>query len=84
MIAFDRVKQRLEIVSIVFTEEAGGSHDRLRELYDQAVARTKEVEDKIFERDRYPQLRNRSTRTSKTFRCSQTFPAELLKKVCDR
>jgi anthranilate synthase component I len=49
VIAFDRVKQRLEIVSIVFTEEAGGSHERLRELYDQAVARTKEVEKRIFE-----------------------------------
>jgi anthranilate synthase component 1 len=49
VIAFDRVKQRLEIVSIVFTEEAGGSHERLRELYDQAVARTKEVENRIFE-----------------------------------
>jgi anthranilate synthase component 1 len=49
VIAFDRVKQRLEIVSIVFTEEAGGSHARLRELYDQAVARTKEIEDRIFE-----------------------------------
>src|SRR6185369_10509489 len=49
VIAFDRVKQRLEIVSIVLTEEAGGSHERLRELYDQAVARTKELEDRIFE-----------------------------------
>jgi len=49
VIAFDRVKQRLEIVSIVFTEEAGGSHERLRELYDQAVARTKEIEETIFE-----------------------------------
>ena len=49
VIAFDRVKQRLEIVSIVFTEEAGGSYERLRELYDQAVARTKEVEKWIYE-----------------------------------
>ena len=49
VIAFDRVKQRLEIVSIVFTEEANGSHERLRELYDQAVARTQEVEKTIFE-----------------------------------
>ncbi|HET6975451.1 MAG TPA: anthranilate synthase component I family protein [Pyrinomonadaceae bacterium] len=49
VIAFDRVKQRLEIVSIVFTEEADGSHERLRELYDQAVARTQEVEEKIFD-----------------------------------
>jgi anthranilate synthase component I len=49
VIAFDRVKQRLEIVSIVFTEEAGGSHERLRELYDQAVAHTREIENRIFE-----------------------------------
>jgi len=49
VIAFDRVKQRLEIVSIVFTEEAGGSHELLRTLYDEAVARTREVEKKIFE-----------------------------------
>ncbi len=54
VIAFDRVKQRLEIVSIVFTEEAGGSPDRLRELYDEAVARTKEVEKTIFETSSIP------------------------------
>jgi len=49
VLAFDRVKQRLEIVSVVFTEEAGGSHERLRELYDEAVARTKVLETTIFE-----------------------------------
>ena len=50
VIAFDRVKQRLEIVSIVLTEEAGGSHTKLRELYDEAVARTKEIEKNDFRR----------------------------------
>ncbi|HET6974236.1 MAG TPA: anthranilate synthase component I family protein [Pyrinomonadaceae bacterium] len=54
VIAFDRVKQRLEIVSIVFTEEAEGSHERLRELYDQAVARTQAVEEKIFDSTALP------------------------------
>ena len=54
VIAFDRVKQRLEIVSIVFTEEAGGSHERLRRLYDEAVARTKEIEKTIFETSTLP------------------------------
>src|SRR5215207_3460321 len=49
VIAFDRAKQLLEIVSIVLTEEAGGSHSRLRELYDEAVARTRQVEKTIFE-----------------------------------
>ena len=55
VIAFDRVKQRLEIVSIVFTEEAGGSHARLRELYDQGererlptlITRLKFLEEKL-------------------------------------
>ncbi|HEX6715844.1 MAG TPA: chorismate-binding protein, partial [Pyrinomonadaceae bacterium] len=56
VIAFDRVKQRLEIVSIVFTEEAGGSYERLRELYDRAVARTKEVENRIFDSGPMPAL----------------------------
>ena len=58
VIAFDRVKQRIEIVSIVLTEEAESSHDRLRELYDLAVARTKKIEDDIFK----PEVNSRSPR----------------------
>jgi hypothetical protein len=37
VIAFDRVKQRMEIVSIVLTEEAHGSHQQLRDYTDAAV-----------------------------------------------
>ncbi len=48
VIAFDRVRQRMEIVSIVLTEEAEGSHDRLRELYDEAVNRTRNLEGAIL------------------------------------
>jgi anthranilate synthase component 1 len=44
ILAFDRVRQQIEITSIVLTEEAGGSTDRLRELYDSAVADTAELE----------------------------------------
>lgn len=47
IIAFDRVRQRMEIVSIVLTESAEGSHSRLRDLYDQAVERTAEIEQKL-------------------------------------
>jgi anthranilate synthase component 1 len=54
VIAFDRVRQRLEIVSIVFTEEAEGSHERLRQLYEEAVVRTKQVEQTIFENKSLP------------------------------
>jgi len=48
VIAFDRVKQRMEIVAIVLTEEAQGSHDRLRELYDAAIERTRVMEAALF------------------------------------
>jgi anthranilate synthase component I len=44
VIVFDRVRQRMEIVSIVLTEEAEGSHERLRKLYDDAVERTATME----------------------------------------
>src|SRR5689334_21167944 len=54
VIAFDRLKQRLEIVSIVFTEEAAGSRERLRELYEGAVAHTREIEQRIFTSDAPP------------------------------
>lgn len=47
VIALDRLRQRMEIVSIVLTEEAEGSHAKLRALYDEAVDRTAIVEEKI-------------------------------------
>jgi anthranilate synthase component I len=47
VVAFDRARQRMEIVSIVLTEEAQGSHERLRELYDQAITRTGNVEEEL-------------------------------------
>ena len=44
VIAFDRVRQQLEITAVVFTEEAGGSRERLRELYAGAVGETERIE----------------------------------------
>lgn len=44
LLAFDRVRQRIEITSIVLTEEAQGSFERLRALYDGAVAETERLE----------------------------------------
>jgi len=44
ILAFDRVRQQIEITSVILTEEAGGSIDRLRELYDGAVTETAELE----------------------------------------
>src|SRR2546428_1304446 len=47
VIAFDRVRQQMEIVSVVLTEEAEGSKQRLRELYDAAVKRTAQIEEDL-------------------------------------
>ena len=47
IVAFDRVRQQMEITSVVFTDEAGGNRKRLKELYERAVAETKTIEDKL-------------------------------------
>src|SRR5215211_2653994 len=44
VLAFDRVRQQIEITSCVMTEEAAESRERLRELYGAAVAETGRVE----------------------------------------
>ena len=44
VLAFDRVRQQVEITSVVLTEEAAGSPARLRELYEEAMAETARVE----------------------------------------
>ena len=44
IVAFDRVRQQMEITSVVFTDEAEGDLGRLRQLYDRAVAETASIE----------------------------------------
>ncbi|HWW74606.1 MAG TPA: chorismate-binding protein, partial [Pyrinomonadaceae bacterium] len=44
VLAFDRVRQHIEITSVVLTDEAGGRPERLRELYEAAVEETARVE----------------------------------------
>jgi len=44
VIAFDRVRQQMEITSIVFTDESEGDEHRLRQLYDEAIAETLKIE----------------------------------------
>src|SRR5712672_1960734 len=47
IVAFDRVRLQMEITSVVFTDEAEGDRDRLRELYDRAVVETAHIEDDL-------------------------------------
>jgi len=44
VVAFDSVHRRIEITSIVFTDEAGSSRDQLKRLYDEAVSETARIE----------------------------------------
>ncbi|HEY8563671.1 MAG TPA: anthranilate synthase component I [Pyrinomonadaceae bacterium] len=44
ILVFDRLKQRIEIVSTVFTDEAGGDEEKLKKLYEEAVAETERLE----------------------------------------
>ncbi|HEY0100844.1 MAG TPA: anthranilate synthase component I family protein, partial [Pyrinomonadaceae bacterium] len=48
-LAFDRVRQQIEISSIVFTGEANDSREGLRRLYAQAVRRTETIENALQE-----------------------------------
>ena len=47
IVALDRVRQQMEITSVVFTDEAGGNRKRLKELYERAIAETKVIEDRL-------------------------------------
>ncbi len=53
ILVFDRLKQRIEIVSIVFTDEAKGDETKLKELYTEAVAETARLE-KILQENSLP------------------------------
>ncbi|HKC63616.1 MAG TPA: anthranilate synthase component I family protein [Pyrinomonadaceae bacterium] len=48
VLAFDRVRQTIEITSIVLTEEAEGDTDRLRELYERAIEETARIEELLL------------------------------------
>src|SRR5207253_3178 len=47
VVAFDRVRQQMEITSVVFTDEAKDDRTGLRDLYDRAVAETEEIENRL-------------------------------------
>lgn len=49
ILAFDRLKQRIEIVSIVFADEAAGNEEKLKELYEKAVGETERIENLLNE-----------------------------------
>lgn len=55
ILVFDRLKQRIEIVSTVFTNEASGDNVKLRALYDEAIAETAALE-RLLQENSLPSL----------------------------
>ena len=55
ILIFDRLKHRIEIVSVVFTDEAEGDKQKLQQIFDDAVAETKRIE-QILEETSLPNL----------------------------
>ncbi|MCA1817257.1 MAG: anthranilate synthase component I family protein [Acidobacteria bacterium] len=49
LLAFDRVRQQIEISAVVLTDEAVGERERLRALYDAAVHETARIENLLRE-----------------------------------
>ncbi|MCW5960022.1 MAG: anthranilate synthase component I family protein [Pyrinomonadaceae bacterium] len=47
LMVFDRVKQRIEIVSVVFTDEAQDDERNLRQLFENAVDKTRDLEARL-------------------------------------
>ncbi len=47
IVAFDHAKQVIKIVSLVFTDEAGGDAGRLRQLYEAAIGANRRIRDTL-------------------------------------
>lgn len=54
ILAFDRLKQRIEIISTVFTDKADGDQEKLKALYETAVAETARIEKLLAEGAAFP------------------------------
>lgn len=50
ILIFDRLKQKIEIVSVVFTDEAAGDEAKLKKLYEAATSETERIE-KLLEKN---------------------------------
>lgn len=75
ILIFDRLKQRIEIVSIVFTDEAGGDESKLENLYDAAVAETARIE-RILQESSLPNLTSSNLQSPETNQFSSNWKKE--------
>ena len=75
ILIFDRLKQRIEIVSVVFTDEANGDEQKLRNLFDKAVAETARIE-QILNQTSLPDLSSNNLQKSDSNRFSSNWKKE--------
>lgn len=75
ILIFDRLKHRIEIVSVVFTDEAEGDEKKLKNLYDEAVAETERIE-KILEETTVPNLASNNLEKSESNQFSSNWKKE--------
>lgn len=64
IVAFDRVRQMIEITSVVLTDEADGNSARLRELYERAVTETARLEKSLLDSSTPRVTQHQKTETS--------------------
>ena len=48
LVIFERAQRQMRIVSVVFTDEAGGNESRLRELYEAAIGETVRIQNVLW------------------------------------
>ncbi len=75
ILIFDRLKQRIEIVSVIFTDEADGNNAKLRILYDEAVEETERIERILYESS-LPNLASKTKQTSETTQFASNWKKE--------
>jgi anthranilate synthase component 1 len=81
ILIFDRLKHRIEIVSIVFTDEASGDEAKLRLLYDEAFEETARIE-QILNSESAPRP-SRESLISKSTQFSSNWKKEDFLKAVD-
>ncbi len=76
VVVFDHLRQQLEIVSLVFTEQAEGSEPRLRQLYESACEAIKEIESRMQSANRPTNERAANVATSNGLNIRSNFTRE--------
>jgi anthranilate synthase component I len=82
ILIFDRLKQRIEIVSVVFTDEADGDEAKLKNLYEEAIAETERIE-LVLQKSSLPNLTSDKSAKSASNQFTSNWKKEDFLKAVD-